>query len=149
MEAWAPLPHPRAAQAVSWQVGLYSQPQPSLERGRVSRRPHTPGARPQIRGSFLLGSYPRPFHNWGKSAGLRVAGYCSLHPHSSLLQAPWGDEPGPAAGSEGRKLQETKQRRETFADPQSGMEGPVTMPSHLSLSSLTDHLQTLTQHGSF
>lgn len=118
--------------------GPVRQPQPSLERGRVSRRPHTPGARPQIRGSFLLGSYPRPFHNWGKSAGLRVAGYCSLHPHSSLLQAPWGDEPGPSCRFRGKKVA----RNQTEAGKhllilRVGWRGPVTMPSHLSPSLTT------------
>lgn len=39
------------------------------------------------------------------------------------------------------------QRLETFADPQSRME--VAMLGHLAPSSLTDHLQTLTQQGSF
>lgn len=41
--------------------------------------PQAPGLRLEaLGGGFLLGPYPRPFHNGGKSAGLRVLGYCSL-----------------------------------------------------------------------
>lgn len=73
--------------------GLHVNLSPPWGREDPGAHPHTPGAKIKLEavgGSFLLGPYPRPFHNGGKSAGLRVLGYCSLHPYPSLSQNPWG-----------------------------------------------------------
>lgn len=84
-------------------MGSLCQPQPpSLGREEPGAvlTPQVPGHSLEARGGrFLLGRLPRPFHNEGKSAGLRVLGYCSLQPLSDPLgrmsQAPsdvWGKE---------------------------------------------------------
>lgn len=149
MEAEAPLDYPRTTRAVSWQVGLcvsLSHHWGGVGRGGgVCLRPHTPGARPQIRGSFRLGSHPRPFHNSGKSAELRVPGYGSPCPHSSPSQAPWGERSRPCCRSRVKRVSRSeREARGFYAQHCRGSRAGVA-PS----SSLTDHLQALTLQGSF
>lgn len=76
----------RAVQVVSWQVGSVSAsalPWGGKSLGPILTPPAPGLGLEAIGGGFLLGPHPRPFHNGGKNAGLRVPGDCSLHPYLS------------------------------------------------------------------